>query len=148
MNKSLENTLISKWGKDSCVLGFTAVPTMLIFAQNELNISSTELNVLLNLFIHWWDKSDKPFPAQGAIAYRTGLSLKTVQRSLSELEEKGLLIKTPTPRSNSKTKGKNLYNLMPLVEKLNQVSPKIMQGLKERKNMIEYGNLSDFKKPL
>ena len=142
MNKSLENTLLSKWGKYSCSLGFTAIPTMLFFAQRELNISSTELNILLNIFIHWWDKTDKPFPAQGAIAYRTGLSVKTVQRALSDLEEKGLIIKTPTPRSNKKTKGKNLYNLMPLVEKLNEISPRILHGLKERKNMIEYERIS------
>lgn len=131
-----KNSIVDKWGKRSCSLGWVAIPTLLLFSQKELGITSSEMNVLLNLVAHWWDKSKKPFPSQGAIAYRTGLSIKTVQRSLGSLEKKGLIIKIPTPRSNLITQGRNMYDLTPLVIKLEEVSEKVLEGITNRKNMV------------
>lgn len=130
--------MIDKWGDKSCSLGWVAIPTLLLFAQKELKITSSELNVLLNLIAHWWEKSQSPFPSQGAIAFRSGLSIKTVQRALSSLEKKGLITKTPTPRSDTVTKGRNLYDLSPLVNELDKVSGKILGNMTSRKRMVIY----------
>lgn len=131
-----KNSVIDKWGEVSCSLGWVAVPTLLLFSQKELKITASELNVLMNLIVHWWEKSEKPFPSQAAIAYRTGLSVKTIQRALSNLEKKGLIIKISTPRSNVVTKGKNLYDLSPLIEELDRVSPKILESMISRKKRM------------
>lgn len=131
-----KNSVIDKWGKASCSLGFVAIPTLLLFSQKELKITASELNVLLNLIVHWWEKSKKPFPSQAAIAYRTGLSVKTVQRALGSLEKKGLIIKIPTLRSNAATKGKNLYDLSPLIKELDRVSPNILESMISRKKRM------------
>ena len=130
--------MIDKWGDRSCSLGWVAIPTLLLFSQKELKITSSELNVLLNLVVHWWEKSESPFPSQGAIAYRTGLSIKTVQRALSNLEKKKLIIKTATSRSNSVTKGRTLYDLSPLVSELDKVSIKVLDGMTSRRKMVIY----------
>lgn len=135
-----DNSILAKWGEKSCTLGWVSIPTLLLFSQRELSITPSELNVLLNLFLHWWERSEKPFPSQEAIAYRAGISLKTVQRALNDLEEKNLIIKIPTPRSNPTTKGRNLYDLTPLVDKLDKVSVKVLQELNSRKNMVYYVN--------
>ena len=34
--------------------GFTAVPDILIRSQGQPGISSTEMVMLLNIFLHWW----------------------------------------------------------------------------------------------
>lgn len=133
-----KNSMIEKWGDQSCSLGWVAIPTLLLFSQKELKITSSELNVLLNLIAHWWEKSQSPFPSQGAIAFRSGLSIKTIQRALNSLEKKGLIIKTPTARSNAATKGRNLYDLSPLVEELDKVSGRVLANMTSRKRMVIY----------
>ena len=128
--------IVEKWGARSSSLGWVAIPTLLLFSQKELKITSAEMNVLLNLIVHWWDKSEIPFPSQAAIVYRTGLSLKTVQRALISLEKKKLIIKTATSRSDPITRGRTMYDLSPLVNELDRVSVTVLEGLKERKNMV------------
>ncbi len=136
MKKS--SSIFDKWGEKSCSLGWVSIPTLLLFSQKELNINASEFNVIINLISHWWDKDQAPFPSQKAIAYRTGLSLKTVQRSLATLEDKELIKKTYTLRSDKKTKGRILYDLTPLVDKLDKVSDNIIHEMKERKTMVSY----------
>lgn len=128
-----KKTILEKWGEEVCCLGWVSVPTLLLFSQKELNISASELNVLMNLLIHWWNKSDKPYPSQKAISYRSGLALKTIQRALHSLEDKGLISKISTARSNNITHGRNYYDLMPLVNSLNNISPVILNRLKFNK---------------
>nr|WP_181717829.1 helix-turn-helix domain-containing protein [Psychrobacter sp.]QJS05787.1 transcriptional regulator protein, MarR family [Psychrobacter sp.] len=137
-SNSNSNSIVDKWGETSCSLGWVAIPTLLLFSQKELSITASEMNILMNLVAHWWEKSKKPFPSQGAIAYRTGLSIKTVQRSLGSLEKKGLISKTPTPRSNFLTRGRNMYDLSPLVSRLSEVSEKVLEDMTSRKNMVTY----------
>ena len=128
-----KKTILNKWGEEACSLGWVSVPTLLLFAQKDLKISASELNVLMNLLMHWWDKSEKPYPSQSAIAFRSGLAPKTVQRALHSLEDKGLIGKTSTARSNNITRGRNYYDLTPLVERLNVISPVILTRLKLNK---------------
>ena len=128
-----KQTILDKWGEEACSLGWVSVPTLLLFAQKDLNISASELNVLMNLLMHWWNKSEKPYPSQSAIAFRSGLAPKTVQRALHSLEDKGLINKTSTARSNNITRGRNYYDLTPLVDRLNVISPLILIRLKLHK---------------
>ncbi|NHP55778.1 helix-turn-helix domain-containing protein, partial [Acinetobacter baumannii] len=44
-----------KWGIETAKHGWIGVPTLLLFAQDELQITPLELNVLLNLIMHWWN---------------------------------------------------------------------------------------------
>lgn len=127
-----KQSVIQKWGEETCESGWVSIPTVLLFAQNELNISSTEMVVLLNLLVHWWTRSSKPFPSQTGIAFRTGLTPKTVQKALHEMEKKKLLAIHKTARSNLVTGGRNLYDLSPLVERLSIIAPAINERLKGR----------------
>lgn len=137
MKKDIKSSSITdKWGLRASSLGWVAIPTLLLFSQRELKITSAEMNVLLNLIVHWWEKSENPFPSQAAIVHRTGLSLKTVQRALTSLEKKKLIVKIATSRADPITKGRTMYDLSPLVNELDKVSVKILEGLKERRNMV------------
>lgn len=110
-----------KWGESLSLDGWVAVPVALIRYQKNLKISSMEMNVLLNLLMHWWDKDKPPFPSQIAMAERIGVSTRTIQRNLNTLCQKKLITKTPLFSSKNSFKNRNIYNLMPLVIKLNEI---------------------------
>jgi DNA-binding MarR family transcriptional regulator len=87
-------------GKVTSQLGFVSVPTALLFAQSDLRINALEMNVLMNLLMHWWDKDQYPYPSQKAIAFRVGVSSRTVQRVLKELEDKELIKRELSSRTH------------------------------------------------
>lgn len=120
-----------KWGEETSAVGFIPFPSTLIFAQAELKLTPMEVNVLLNLLVHWWEKDKFPYPSQKAIAYRIGVSTRTVQRILLDLEEKNLIIRQRTNREDRIYKGRNIYNLEPLIDTLKILSPRIKNQLKK-----------------
>jgi hypothetical protein len=79
-----------KWG-DSLNAGFQLLPDVLLRNQRRLNLSATDLVVLINVLMQWWFRDRHPFPKTTTIAGRMGASPRTVQRSLNRLEKLGLL---------------------------------------------------------
>src|SRR5262249_52500952 len=71
--------------------GFAPVPHLLLLHQKELGLTSKELNVWLNIFMHWHDASRHPFPHTATIARRMGVSRRPVQNALNSLKKKGLI---------------------------------------------------------
>ena len=64
ISKKFKNMkLEDKWGSKVLEFGWTAVPTALFLLQKELELNPTQLNVLLNIILHWWGE-DKPHPSQ------------------------------------------------------------------------------------
>lgn len=111
-----------KWGKDLSSRGWIAVPVTLVLSQKKLGVSAMELNLLLNLLLHWWDKDKSPYPSQIAMANRIGVSVRTVQRTLNSLVKKDLISKiTIQIGDDLSIKTRNAYNLEPLVKKLNLI---------------------------
>ncbi|MBB3938109.1 helix-turn-helix domain-containing protein [Aureimonas phyllosphaerae] len=101
----------TKWG-DAAVAGFQAVPDLLFKHQKTLGITATEMVVLLNVLMHWWYATKKPFPRPTTIATRMGIAVRTVQRAISRLEEIGLLKRVKTEE------GTTILDPDPLVDKL------------------------------
>lgn len=125
--------IIQKWGERSLGLGWTAIPTTLIFLQNQLGITPLGMNILLNLVAHWWDASEKPYPAQESLATRIGVSKRSIQREMGTLIEQGLLSKKQSPKNHPKYHGRNSYDLSPLVKKLAEFSPSLVEAMKTKK---------------
>lgn len=92
--------------------GFQPVPDVLVFHQKELGLRSEDLNVLLQITAHWIVPERMPFPQPLTIAKRMGVSLRTVQRTLTRLRKLGLIGKTKNED------GRKAYDLKPLVERL------------------------------
>ena len=90
----MESAIRQRWGgavTDS-ETGYTAVPDVLIRSQAQLELSTNEMVVILNLLLHWWqDGTDWPYPRISAIANRMGVNRRTVERALRSLESKGLV---------------------------------------------------------
>lgn len=100
--------------------GFVAVPVVLLRAQKRLDISATELNVLLNLMSYWWGSDTPVFPRTGIIAKRMGVTNRTVQRSLTSLIKKKLIIR------ERDAEGKRVLLLQPLADKVASVADAVL----------------------
>lgn len=111
------SAVYAKYGEAS-IAGFQAVPDLLLKYQSELGLSPTDLAVLLNVLMHWWYPEKKPFPRSTTIAKRMGVTPRTVQRSLQQLEELGLLVREKDAR------GPTYLDPAPLVEKLEALAKK------------------------
>lgn len=131
MSEKNKNNHENRWGNSALAMGWTAVPASLFFLQGTLSISPVAFNVLLNLITHWWKPYEWPHPSQESIAKRMSVSVRTVQRGIYELENKGLLIKIKTSRDHPKYKGRNIYDLSNLIASLNQLTPDLKDKLNE-----------------
>jgi DNA-binding transcriptional ArsR family regulator len=94
--------LQARWGV-AMTDGFLVVPRVLLLKQRELDLDNGEVMVLLNLFAHWWDDADHPYPAVSSMAQRMGLSIRTVQRTLEKLEKRGFIERLRNTRGNGRS---------------------------------------------
>ena len=121
-----------KWGKAVMKLGFTIIPSLLLRAQQRLGLNPTQLAILLQLADYWWDEERKPYPSKKALSERLGLSPRTIQRYIAELEEAGL-VRRIERRAAHKGKQSNMYDLTGLVERLKALEPEFREVQEEAK---------------
>lgn len=84
---------IWKWGSLG-EGGFQQIPDALMRHQGTLDLTPTDLVVLLNVTMHWWTVDALPFPGVNMVARRMGTSRRTVERSLLRLDRLGLVKRT------------------------------------------------------
>lgn len=134
-NAEPKRSLESKWGEKALSMGWSGIPTSLFFLQGALSMTPTTFNVLLHLIIHWWKAHEWPHPSQESISIRMGVSTRTVQRSLQELEYYGLITRIRTKKDNPKYRGRNIYDLSNLVNALNELTPSLNEKLNEKSSV-------------
>ena len=105
-----ELQVFQKWG-DVARGGFQAVPDLLLKNQRLLGLSATDLVVLLNVLMNWWYADQKPHLRPTSISRRTGVTVRTVQRTLKNLETLGFI-------SRTKLDGRTVVNPEGLVGRL------------------------------
>lgn len=107
-----------KWGEDVLTKGkgFLQVPALLLKNQHRLRtdggtVSATEMIVLLNILLHWWNRNDVVFPKAEDIAKRIGVTRRSIDRAVAGLVKGNLLKKE---RQGNRV----LYSPIPLAERL------------------------------
>jgi predicted transcriptional regulator len=114
-----------RWGA-AAEAGYQPLPDVLLLEQGRLELSSEEMNVLLNLLAHWWRPEDVVFPRTSTIANRMGTSRRSVQRHISSLVKKRLLIRKRTADRRT------YYSPIPLVDRLKQLAQRRLEEKKHR----------------
>lgn len=127
-----KTVLTDKWSENALAMGWTAIPNAIFFMQMPLGLSPVNFNVLLNLFSHWWETGSWPYPSQQGLAARMGVSVRTIQRSLDELVEKKLIIRSSTMRNHPKYKGRNIYDLTPIINYVSSMAPELKKTIGKR----------------
>jgi hypothetical protein len=96
----------TKWGGaiSGGLHGYQLVPDVLLRKQVELKLDPTDVVILLNICMHWWesDPGRLPHPRPVTIARRMGVSTRTVERHIARLVNLGLIEwKPPEARADS-----------------------------------------------
>ncbi|QEL12262.1 helix-turn-helix domain-containing protein [Kushneria phosphatilytica] len=129
--------LEAKWGKDIVAAGWTAVPNILLQRQQTLGLTPTDLNILLQLLMYWWQDGKHPYPSKKKIAESIGVSTSTVQRRIRVMEAIGFLERRYR-RQEADRNLTNEYDLTPLVEYL---MPHAAHEVSERQKARERRNI-------
>jgi hypothetical protein len=128
-----------KWTKGLISLGFCTIPSILVWAQGRLGLTTEQFTVILQLSDFWWDASEPPFPTKELLAVRMGMGARQVQRHLTALEKKGVIKRVPRYRG-PKNQIANGYDMTLLVKKLAVLEPefrKMIEQKRKRRQKIE-----------
>ena len=101
-NKAIEQ----RWGKDLVAAGWTAIPNVLFDCSQELGLKHLDIVIILHLAGYWWHAGNDPYPTKQTLANKIGVTPRTIQRSIAELEEKGYI----TRHARTSKLGGNLAN--------------------------------------
>ncbi len=115
-----QKNLIQKWTKPVYEKGWTALPMPLLDLP-ALGLRPLTFAVLVQLVSFWWLPAKKPFPSRTTLARRLGVSVRTVQRAIDELDELGLIQRLRRKRRDG-GHASTEYDLSGLVERLGQVA--------------------------
>lgn len=125
----------SRWGKLVIAQGFIILPATLFIGQRRLGLSANEFNIILQIISFWWDESRHPYPNRQTLALRMGVSVKTVQRNLASLENKGL-VRRITRIDPKHGRQANAYDLSGLVKALGPIASENSQ-IKVRRQKLD-----------
>ena len=103
-----------KWTKQLLQSGWSALPNIIIEKQAELGLDPIDMNIVIHL-LHWWTSADElPSPTVEMIANEIGVSARTVQKHIGDLQASGLI--TRVERRNTRSgSAANLYSLDGLI---------------------------------
>jgi len=111
-------SLLARWGSSLLRNGWTTIPNGLLIHQKDLDLSNSEMMLLIHM-ISFMHHPDTPiFPSISTLAKRINQHERTVQRTIDKLLKKKLInkkIRSKSPLDKGLT---NLYSLDPLIEKL------------------------------
>ena len=111
--------LEERWGKQTLdVKGWTGIPSLLLERQQMLKINPVDMNILLVLLSHWWNKENMPFPSKGRVAEIINRDVGTVRKHIKKLEDNGLVTREERFLSNGNGQTSNIYRLDGLVSRL------------------------------
>ena len=125
------------WGKKVYQHGYAGVPSILIRGQQRLGLSPTQFNIVVQLLEYWFDPAKKPFPTKRDLAERIGVTVKTVQNNIRELEKAGLIYREKR-RSAAGDWSSNIYHLDGLIQKVQELEPDFTAAREKRKAAKAY----------
>ena len=76
-----------RWGKSLIDAGLVAFPSVFLQRQQALGLDPLDVNILLQLADHWWERDNLPFPSKKTLADRIGVKPRTIQRHIARMKQ-------------------------------------------------------------
>ncbi len=130
--KTQVGRLEQKWGKLIIEAGWLAVPSVFLQRQRAFRLDPLDLNILLQIADHWWERGNLPFPSKKTLAERIGVDPRTVQRRIAQMEKDGLIHRIPR-RHNSGGSKTNIYSFDGLIREAEPYAQEILNERDKRK---------------
>lgn len=115
-NKQDKTKIVQIWGE---ILdeGFTSVPNILLRYRSKIGLKPKHIMLIIDIMSYKWD-AGYPFPSYSTLSQRSGIEERSVKRITQDLEELGLLVKTPRFDSDTGAQVTTVFDFRPLVKKL------------------------------
>ena len=136
--KQDKTKIVQIWGE---ILdeGFTSVPNILLRYRSKIGLKPKHIMLIIDIMSYKWD-AGYPFPSYATLSQRSGVEERSVKRITQDLEELGLLVKTPRFDSDTGAQVTTVFDFRPLVKKLIEEMNRD-RGLLE--NPINMGDIAD-----
>ncbi|MDA7967151.1 helix-turn-helix domain-containing protein [Ruegeria sp.] len=114
--KQDKTKIVQIWGE---ILdeGFTSVPNILLRYRSKIGLKPKHIMLIIDIMSYKWD-AGYPFPSYATLSQRSGVEERSVKRITQDLEELGLLVKTPRFDSETGAQVTTVFDFRPLVTKL------------------------------
>jgi len=80
-----------KWTPTLMEAGWTVIPSVILERQRGLGLDAIDINILMQLAMHWWFSDNPPRPSKRAIAERMNINVSTVRKRIARMEADGLI---------------------------------------------------------
>ena len=114
--KQDKTKIVQIWGE---ILdeGFTSVPNILLRYRSKIGLKPKHIMLIIDIMSYKWD-TGAPFPSYSTLAVKSGVEERSVKRITQDLEELGLLVKTPRFDEETGAQVTTVFDFRPLVQKL------------------------------
>lgn len=119
MARYIENArtdFASKWTDNVANCGFTSIPNILLTERTKLNLTPSEILIVIALESFRWEADRRVFPRIVTISEMTGYAPRSVKRLLKSLEDKQLIKRLPRYHQS------NVYDQSGIISKLNELA--------------------------
>jgi len=136
--KQDKTKIVQIWGE---ILdeGFTSVPNILLRYRSKIGLKPKHIMLIIDIMSYKWD-AGYPFPSYSTLSQRSGVEERSVKRITQDLEELGLLVKTPRFDSETGAQVTTVFDFRPLVTKLIEELNKDSEVLDKNINIIDSTN--------
>ena len=104
-----------KWTPELMEAGWLSIPNIIVEKQLDLGLDSTDINVLLHLVRYWWHRDNLPHPSKKTIAQCMNVDMRTVQRHIARMEQRGLIQRVER-RDEARGQKTNYYDFTGLIK--------------------------------
>jgi DNA replication protein DnaD len=125
-------SLQAKWGPELVATGWVALPTIILEKQSALGLDAMDVNIIMHIAKHWFERDNLPFPSKGSIAAAMQVTPRAVQKRIAGLEALGFLKRIE--RRSSRGSQTSQFDLTGLIE---QATPFAIEAKQERDRINE-----------
>lgn len=122
-----------RWGKSLVDAGWVAFPSVFLQRQRALGLDPLDVNILLQLADHWWERDNLPFPSKKTLADRIGVEPRTIQRHIARMEAVGFVERIERRHRNGGSKT-NRYSFDGLIKEAERFAQEALKEREKRKS--------------
>ena len=139
--KQDKTKIVQIWGE---ILdeGFTSVPNILLRYRSKIGLKPKHIMLIIDIMSYKWD-AGYPFPSYSTLSQRSGVEERSVKRITQDLEELGLLVKTPRFDSETGAQVTTVFDFRPLVKKLIEEMNQHEESPVNTINIVDVANHTD-----
>jgi predicted transcriptional regulator len=122
-----------RWSSELIAAGWTVLPSVIIDRQLALGLDAIDINILLHLAKHWWQKDNPPHAAKASIAAAMQINVSTVRKRIARMERDGLIHRRARHNAVSGRQETNEYLFDGLIREATPFAREAIQEKQRRK---------------